>query len=236
VEPRAPPRQLPAYYAHQTEYQCNSDGEDEEEEDDDEEDEEEQEEEEEEEEDTREAAQQRQAATGAKTGAARPRTQEQPGARPRAERKRGTRTMMCRDCGVTRASWGLPSTGRATLWCSPCARANHKHEGAIIIRNSPCEDCGAATCNYGLPPASAEVRRKGGKHSGYKRCECGPPRFLRSRNRAPSAPPPLTPLFLSRPKRAQIVGAQRARQTTRAPKTCGRSSRTQVSRRGLDSA
>jgi hypothetical protein len=51
----------------------------------------------------------------------------------------------CEDCGLKRATCGVPGDTKKARWCVPCSR---QHEGARHQRTDLCEDCGLkrATC------------------------------------------------------------------------------------------
>eukprot|EP01046_Picozoa_sp_COSAG06_P031585 COSAG06_NODE_3085_length_5880_cov_3.544197_1_plen_1652_part_10 len=56
-----------------------------------------------------------------------------------------TSEIWCKDCGQTKASFGLKEYGRRSQWCRECCKkdadGNERHPGAIDVRNTPCVCC-----------------------------------------------------------------------------------------------
>jgi hypothetical protein len=61
---------------------------------------------------------------------------------------------MCEDCGLKRASCGVPGDTKKRRWCVPCSR---QHEGAQLTRNR-CEDCGLKQARCGVPGDTKKQR------------------------------------------------------------------------------
>jgi hypothetical protein len=54
----------------------------------------------------------------------------------------------CEDCGLKRASCGVPGDTKKRRWCGPCSR---QHEGAQSTQSKTCEDCGVKQASCGVP-------------------------------------------------------------------------------------
>jgi hypothetical protein len=92
----------------------------------------------------------------------------------------------CEDCGLKRASFGVPGDTKRKRWCGPCSR---QHEGAQGMQNL-CEDCGLKRASCGVPgdtkrnrwcgPCSRQHEGAQSMHDpcedcGLKRASCGVP-------------------------------------------------------------
>ena len=58
--------------------------------------------------------------------------------------------MMCEDCRLKRATYGLPAEGRRR-WCAGCAAAEGRRAVRLDKQNKMCEGCGSKRPSYGLP-------------------------------------------------------------------------------------
>jgi hypothetical protein len=61
----------------------------------------------------------------------------------------------CEDCGLKRASCGVPGDTKKTRWCVPCSR---QHDGAQSVKQNTCEDCGLKQASCGVPGDTKKMR------------------------------------------------------------------------------